>query len=305
MEAPAGVADDGAPNEVRPQRGQPSARRIRGLLGLALALTLGACAGQPPAGRGVPADIHIPPYARTPYQPFSRNAAVQIALREWRAFGSPIVAAGAELPYDAERAPGLWQRVGDYWWQGLAMAAPGQGTTGKHDENGLVFPASQDGSHPWSAVFIDYVMRMAGAGRRFPYSPIHSNYINAAQEEALGRRHDLAIVAEPPQRYAPQPGDLVCMWRGGRPVRYADLPAGDFPGHCDIVVAARPSQIDGIGGNVANTVALWHIPTAADGRLINPDGTVVDPDHPWFVVLRVDYDRNTPIVSPFFPTPVS
>jgi len=282
-------------------------RRTFGFAVLGLALALGACAPQQSAllGQAVPADIHIPPYARRPYQPFSRNAAVQIALREWRAFGSPIVHPGEELPYDAERADGLWQRVGDYWWQGLGMGTPDQGITGMHDQNGFVFPADQDGNYAWSAVFIDYVMRMAGAGSRFPYSPLHADYINAAKEEALGERHDLAIVAEPPENYAPRVGDLVCMWRGNRPIHYADLPAGPFPGHCDIVVATHPGSIDGIGGNVANTVGMWQIPTTADGRLVNPDGMAVDPNHPWFVVLRVNYDVDGPIVSPFAPSPVS
>ena len=45
-----------------------------------------------------------------------------------------------------------------------------QDFTGKHDQNGAVFPAEQDGNYAWSAAFIDYVMRMAGAGHRFPYS---------------------------------------------------------------------------------------------------------------------------------------
>jgi hypothetical protein len=283
-----------------------STRRL-GLVALVLALALAACAPERPAGGPSAAvdDIHIPPYARWPYQPFSRNAAVQIALREWRAFGSPVVTPGEELPYDAERTDGLWQRVGDYWWLGLPMSAPDQGMTGKHDRNGQVFPMSRDGYYAWSAIFIDYVMRMAGAGHHFPYSPLHADYINAAKEEALGQRHDLAITAMPAESYAPQPGDLVCMWRGSNPVHFADLPASRFPGHCDIVAATHPGSIDGIGGNVANTVAMWRIPVTADGRLVNPDGTVVDPAHPWFVVLRVNYDVNGPIISPFTGPPVS
>ncbi|HTT81566.1 MAG TPA: DUF2272 domain-containing protein, partial [Stellaceae bacterium] len=230
-------------------------QRIRGLVGLAAALAMAGCAPLVPPvvpRPAVPDDIHIPPYARWPYQPFSRNAAVQIALREWRLFGAPVVTAGEQLPYDAERAPGLWQRVGDYWWQGLGMGSPDQGITGKHDRDGSIFPASLDARYAWSAVFIDYVMRMAGAGHRFPYSPLHADYINAAKQEALGERHDLAIVAEPPQLYAPRPGDLVCLWRGSRRIRYADLPAGRFRSHCDIVVATHRGSIDGIGGNVAN-----------------------------------------------------
>jgi hypothetical protein len=264
-----------------------------------LALALAACAAPSPPSvapgpSAQPDDTHIPPFARWPYQRFSRAAAVQIALREWRAFGSTVVYPNQELPFDAERSEGLWQRVGEYWWLGLPMGAKDQGFTGMHDQSGLVFPASQDGNYAWSAAFIDYVMRMAGAGHRFAYSPAHADYINAAKEHAIGQRPDLAITAERPESYAPQPGDLVCMWRGRHPIRFDDLPTGRFPGHCDIVVATHPGSLDGIGGNVENTVGMWHIPVTADGHLAGPDGVVVDPDHAWFVVIRVDYGINSP-----------
>ncbi len=251
-----------------------------------LALALAACVQGGPAATAIPDDAHIPPFARLPYQPFSREAAVQIALREWRAFGQPVVLPRQELPFDNERAEGLWQRVGEYWWLGLPLSSTEQGWTGMHDERGRVFPASEDGNFAWSAAFIGYVMRMAGAGHRFPYSPSHSDYINAAREHRAG----LAIAAEPPERYAPQRGDLICLWRGRRPISYDALPAGHFPGHCDIVVSAHPGSLDVIGGNVDNSVSMKHIPVAADGRLVAPDGTIVDPDHPWFVVIRVNYD---------------
>ena len=258
------------------------------LLGLALAIAgceaprIQAIAPRPSAG----SNVHIPPFARVPYQPFSREAAVQIALREWHAFGSPVVLPNTELPFDNERAEGLWQRVGEYWWLGLPMGDPDQGFTGKHDSNGRVFPAQEDENYAWSAAFIDYVMRMAGAGNRFFYSPTHSDYINAS----VGAQSGLVTAAQRPESYAPQRGDLICMWRGQHPIRYDDLPTGRFPGHCDIVVAVNPGSLDVIGGNVDNSVSMKHIPVAVDGHLANPDGTVVDPDHPWFVVLRVAYD---------------
>ena len=189
----------------------------------------------------MPSDIHIPPFARWPYQPFSREAVVQIALREWRAFGQQIVYPDTELPFDNERLEGLWQRVGEYWWLGLPMGADEQGLTGKHDENGIVFPPEQDGRFAWSAAFVSYVMRMAGAGPRFPYSGTHADYINAARLNP-GR---LVVAAERPETYAPRPGDLICLSRG-RPLRFDDLPAGKFASHCDIVVAtaARPARSD-------------------------------------------------------------
>ena len=234
----------------------------------------------------------VPPFAAVPYEPFSREAAVQIALREWRAFGQPVVLPHTELPDDKERAEGLWQRVGEYWWLGLDRDAPERAWTGKHDAGGRVFPASDDGQFAWSAAFVDYVMRISGAAARFPYAPDHAHYINAARRHGLGKEPDIALDAQRPQDYAPQRGDLICLWRGQQPVRFDDLPTPTFfPGHCDIVVATRPGALDVIGGNVENAVALKSVPTTSDGRLARPDGTLVDPDHRWFVVLRVRYDR--------------
>jgi hypothetical protein len=254
-----------------------------------LALTLAACAPERPRPTTVPDDIHIPPFARWPYQPFSREAAVQIAMREWRAFGQPIVFPDTELPFDNERAEGLWQRVGEYWWLGLPLPSSQQGYTGMHKQDGTVFPATEGGNYAWSAVFLGYVMRMAGAGQRFPYSVAHADFINSARQPG-GHPRPLAITAERPDIYAPRRGDLICMWRGGRAIRYDELPTGRFASHCDIVVTAYPGALEVIGGNVDNSVSMRRIPVTPDGRLVGPDGAVVDPDHPWFVVIRVNYD---------------
>jgi len=262
-------------------------QRFRTATALLMALSAAACTTtQHPAA--LPADIHIPPFAKRPYEPFSRAAAVEIALREWRAFGQTMVLS-ANAPESAdskERDEGLWQRVGEYWWLGLDYGSPDGAWTGKHDANGVEFARGQDGEFAWSAAFIDYVMRMAGAGARFPYSASHSDYINAAREHS-----DLAITARPLTQYAPLPGDLICMWRAKHPVTYQDLPAGHFPGHCDIVVARHPGSLDVVGGNVDNSVAMKHVPVGGDGLLVGPGGTVFDPDYPWFVVLRVAYQR--------------
>jgi hypothetical protein len=259
-----------------------------------LLLLVAACAAPKPelrAPQPTALDAHVPPYARDPYQPFSRAAAIAIALREWRAFGQPIAVPGVPEAQDYERLEGLWQRVGDYWWEGLDPRFVAQRWTGMHDEHGLVFPASADGNYAWSAAFISYVMRMAGAGPHFPYSENHATYIDAAA------RHDpgIALEAERPRDYAPQSGDLICLYRTKRPMTFEDLPTAEpFPAHCDIVVARRPGQLDVVGGNVDDAVAMKHIPVTADGRLAGPDGALVDPDHPWFVVLKVNYAIGFP-----------
>jgi hypothetical protein len=265
--------------------------RFAALLGLVL---LSACAAQPPpASRAqLPPDAYVPPFARMPYETISRDDVVAVALREWRLFGSPVDddPPGTRPPpppdQKPEREAGLWQRVGEYWWLGMNAGDPDAGWTGKHDGNGFVFPASQDGEYAWSAAFISYVMRIAGAGRSFPYSASHSDYINAARQGTGG-----LVTAERPTGYAPQPGDLICLGRGrAGSLRFDDLPAGPFPGHCDIVVDNTvPGQLSVIGGNVDDAVTMKHVPVTPDGKLATPDGQVVDIRYPWMVVLRVLY----------------
>ena len=122
----------------------------------------------------------------------------------------------------------------------------------------------------------------------FPYSATHADYIVSAARRDRG----VALTAERVTLYAPQPGDLICAWRGQTPVSFDELPtAGRFPGHCDIVVGRKPGELDVIGGNVDNAVTMKPIPVTADGRLAGLDGIVLDPEHHWLVVLRVLYQR--------------
>ena len=212
--------------------------------------------------------FRMPPYAQRPYEPFSRESVVAIALREWRAFGSAIEP--DETAGKPERAPGLWQRIGDYWWLGLDPNDPEATFTGKHDGSGAVFPPEQDGDYAWSAAFVSYVMRMAGAGTGFPYNGNHHVYIRAALRGDAG----LIIAAERVADYAPRPGDLICVGRADNAgLRFDDAKQmRSFKSHCDIVVeTGGPDGVAVLGGNVADTVALRHFPTTLDGRLADPD----------------------------------
>jgi hypothetical protein len=232
----------------------------------------------------------VPPFARVPYEAFSREAVVAVALREWRLFGQPVAEGPPDETVKAEREPGLWQRVGEYWWLGLDPGAPESGWTGKHDGAGRVFWPEDDGDYAWSAAFVSYVMRIAGAGDRFPYAADHAVYINAAKRMALGAAENWLLVAERAEAYAPRPGDLICFGRGrAGGLRYDDLPTTAlFPAHCDIVVdTAQPGQIMVIGGNVRDAVTATWVPVTADGRLASADGVVVDARFPWTAVLRL------------------
>ena len=164
------------------------------------ALMLAACATEQPSPEVPPPSKsqfiahaeHSPPFARMPYEQFTRADAIAIAQQEWRLFGERVddnpPRDDAELgPEDyPERFPGLWERVGEYWWLGQNADRPESAWTGMHDENGDEFEARRDDDYAWSAAFISYVMRTAGAGARFPYSPSHYVYIDIAKEMKLG-----------------------------------------------------------------------------------------------------------------------
>jgi hypothetical protein len=247
---------------------------------------------------GAPArDANVPDFARNPYEPFSRDAVVAIALREWRLFGeisddTPTKTIQEMAFGKPERREGLWQRVGEYWWLGLNSDDPLRSRTGKHDEHGNVFAPDQDGSYAWSAAFISYVMRLAGAGDRFPYSECHCDYINEARRASMHQSPRGRVWAHSPETYAPRPGDLICLGEvDDRPLRFSDLPAGHFAGHCDIVVKTEPSVLTVIGGNVNDAVSIKHVPIAQDGKLVGPNGELLDRFRAWAVVVEVLYDR--------------
>ena len=242
-------------------------------------------------------DDHVPDFAQRNFEPLARDDAVAIALREWRACGMlvddddpdarPIPSGPAFKP---ERRPGLWERIGEYWWIGQDPGEREVSWTGKHDADGSVFDYTSDGHYAWSAAFISYVMRTAGAGARFPYSPNHATYINAAASGASS-----ILRAHPVTSYVPQLGDLLCAGRGsGKRVRYEMLPTSyGFPAHCALVVAREPSQLAVLGGNVDDAVTLTHVPTSQDGRLVDAGGSLLDGRYSWLTVLQVVYDVDS------------
>ncbi|HEY4173992.1 MAG TPA: DUF2272 domain-containing protein [Rhodopila sp.] len=274
------------------------------LFPLAASLVLGSCGAQvasppTPPKLTAPELYHVPDFARIPYEPLTRADAVAIAMSEWFAFGKPVdddpphtrpPLSEDQMP---ERMPGLWERVGEYWWLGQNADRPAAAWAGKYDAAGTEFSADQSDYHAWSAAFISYVMRIAGAGDGFPYAESHYVYINAAARQALGYEQGWAITARRPRDYAPALGDIICTGRDrAAHIRFNNLPARPFPAHCDIVVASPPGgELSVIGGNVDHAVTMKHIPVAPDGRLAMPNGTLVDTRYDWFVVLQVAYAR--------------
>jgi hypothetical protein len=203
------------------------------------------------------------------------------------------------LPIDPElkpeRLPGLWQRVGEYWWLGLDAGDPAQRWTGKHDGD-RPRRSRRAGRRRIRLVRRLRLLRHAHRRRRtahFPYAASHSVYIDAARAGlARPAPRSGAVARNRPARYAPHPGrsHLLRPRIGRGTSAYEDLPAGRFASHCAIVVNhGYPAQLSVIGGNVDDAVALTHVPLT-DGMLPNRHGRADDPRYPWSVVLRVLYD---------------
>lgn len=287
------------------------------ILALPLLAALPGCTPQQAAQRGVRTPTaqyangtvgalgynqHVPDFASRAFTPFNRQDTAAIALREWRLFGTPIADEDPHTRPDPstaamkpERLPGLWQRVGEYWWIGQDPDENESGWTGRTNADGQRFDPAQDGNYAWSAAFISYVMRVAGANGRFPYSPNHATYINAA---ASGSNPGLS--AQNPANYAPRLGDLLCVGRGrSASVTFNMLPTSyGFPAHCGIVVSVNDNgapfgrQLSIVGGNVDDSVALTHVPTDATGHVSDSNGQSYDTRYPWLTVLTPAYDAD-------------
>lgn len=145
-----------------------------------------------------------------------------------------------------EKDPAAISILKEYWKLGVI----------KVTDNNL-----KDGSwqyrHPWSAVFISYVMLQAGAGNHFPYSNNHAKYIVWARENTLADTTSVFCAFDlKDQRSAwPEPGDLICMNRKSNRYSLHSIKK-ECISHCDIVteVNRESRYIITIGGNVGQTV---------------------------------------------------
>jgi flagellum-specific peptidoglycan hydrolase FlgJ len=169
----------------------------------------------------------------------------------------------------------------DYWKTGASVS---------YSEDQLGNPAFQS-AHPWSAAFISWVMKTAGAGDAFKYSASHSVYTRAAKDNRIANSNN-PFKAYRIAELAPQVGDLICKSRAGSGATYDNIRPG-MTTHCDIVTEVRPRSVLAVGGNVRNSVAQKTVRT-------HPNGQIAEPNY--FAVIRIDAQQPSTPVLPF-PTP--
>jgi len=135
--------------------------------------------------------------------------------------------------------------------------------------------------YAWSAAFISWVLRKAGAGSNFAYNSYHSTYIAAAYKNQQQRSAN-PFKAYSRTQVAPRLGDLICTTytsSGVRPPADVSLVRANTPGyHCDIVVQSTGGQLTVVGGNVGDTVGTKSVKIDSRGYIT---------DSAYFGVLQV------------------
>ncbi len=139
-----------------------------------------------------------------------------------------------------ERNPDILTRLRKYWEEGSGII---------RDDNYYVNQA-------WSAAFISYLMRKAGAGNHFKYSQSHSQYIAEAVKNKK-ENNSKKFKAYKPNEVKVEVGDLVCYPRQSG-VGY-DSKAG-YLSHCDLITSIKGSNAVGIGGNISDSVSKNNYP---------------------------------------------
>lgn len=286
------VPDPPALEDVALPSPPPDWRRPLWLLGIAaLGLSVGLLLSTPQRKGQDPPDASPPPptnpaatdpsattqqEASPVAEPTSlRGRIVALAMAEWNAFERPLLKDGRLVRIGKKEGdPGQWQRVITYWREGLLSDS-----VRNHAD-----VISRD--HPWSAAFIAYVMRQAGARDQFPYAASHSGSIKEAIYNRQNSVENARLVGYPIMEYAPRPGDLLCAtraWAIGK-VTYANAGGFDFfPSRCELVISTTPGQIDAIGGDLRDAVTR-HTIRAVNGK-IAPEAA-----QDWLVVIQTQLD---------------
>ena len=154
-----------------------------------------------------------------------------------------------------ENEASVFDRLKDYWQEGAD----------------IFWSKTKMVNEAWSAAFISYLMKKAGAGDDFKYSASHSVYIRDAIKN---RKEDNKnpFKGYKPEEVKVEKGDLVCYARQGG-VGYDTT--GAYKSHCDMVIDVAKDKATTIGGNVSNSVSKTEVDLDDNKQIVDPKYFVV------------------------------
>lgn len=111
---------------------------------------------------------------------------------------------------------------------------------------------------PWSAAFISWVVRKAGAAyANFQFAASHSVFVNNAIKARVTNRLDKPFWGYRITEKKPELGDIIQRNRGGGSFSFSFAENhSQYISHSDIVVQVTPDVVRVIGGNVSDTVTF-------------------------------------------------
>lgn len=131
--------------------------------------------------------------------------------------------------------------------------------------------------HPWSAAFVSWVMKKAGAGDDFRYAAAHWRYVAAAKENR-NTANDNPFKAYRSDERGVEPADIVIKRRGTSTATYENIENGHMT-HGDIVVSVANGEAKTIGGNVSNSVRT---------TTVDLDDNLEVEEDDYFAIVKVD-----------------
>lgn len=225
-----------------------------------------------------------------------RERLVQVALDEWAFFDRDLEGqvpkvevkgpSGNRSLVHKERAQPYCDRIAIYW-----LAIPKnqyQKLSQDHAGGGRL-----DGTTKlaWSAAFISFCMKKAGADAEFPYSSGHVAWIRKAIKNRVAEKTAAPIVGYRFGEKTLQAGDLIGCWRTNE-LTYEQAGSKTwYESHTDLVVSVDRQKREAlvIGGNVSQSVARKSIWLTADGRPV--------PASPWVVHIVNNIKGNDAIAA--------
>lgn len=174
-------------------------------------------------------------YLREPERP-EIEALLRAALDEWLRFDKGRADEKADVYYLYVRE--MWAAIGEPY-DGRSVDINGKDV-------------------PWSAAFISWVVRKAGAAyANFQFSARHSTFVNNAIKARVTNRQDKPFWGYRITEKKPELGDIIQRNRGGGSFTFSYAENHErYESHSDIVVEVTADVVRVLGGNVGNTVAL-------------------------------------------------